>query len=119
MSKIVKSDAEWKAQLSDLAYKVTRKHGTERAFTHDDFPKVPGTYHCVCCGAPLFDQADKFDSGTGLGPASPAPPRAPNWVNPRTASCGCAGPRCIAPGAMRIWAMSFPMVPPRPGCAIA
>ncbi len=62
---IVKSEAEWRAQLSDLAYRVTRKHGTERAFSHDDFPKGPGTYHCICCGAPLFDQAAKFDSGTG------------------------------------------------------
>ena len=64
MEKIVKSDDEWRAQLSDLAFKVTRKHGTERAFTHDDFPKDPGTYKCVCCGMELFDQADKFDSGT-------------------------------------------------------
>jgi peptide-methionine (R)-S-oxide reductase len=65
MDKVMKSDAEWRAQLSDLAYKVTRKHGTERAFTHDDFPKAPGTFRCVCCDAPLFDQAHKFDSGTG------------------------------------------------------
>lgn len=65
MKKVIKSDAEWRAQLSDLAYKVTRKHGTERAFTHDDFPKGPGIYRCVCCGAPLFDAATKFDSGTG------------------------------------------------------
>ena len=65
MDKIVKSDAEWRAQLSDLAYKVTRKHGTERAGTHEDFPKEPGTFMCTCCGAPLFDQAAKFDSGTG------------------------------------------------------
>ena len=63
--KIVKSDAEWREQLSDLAYKVTRKHGTERARTHEDFPKDAGTYTCVCCGAPLFDQDTKFDSGTG------------------------------------------------------
>ena len=65
MDKVTKSEAEWRAQLSDLAYKVTRKHGTERAFTHDDFPKVSGTFSCVCCGAPLFGQAHKFDSGTG------------------------------------------------------
>mgnify|MGYP003906263141 CR=1 FL=1 len=65
MDKIVKSDTEWQSQLSDLAYKVTRKHGTERAFTHDDFPKQPGTFRCICCDAPLFDQATKFDSGTG------------------------------------------------------
>ncbi len=63
--KITRTDAEWRAQLSDLAYRVTRKHATERAFTHDDFPKVPGTFRCVCCGAALFDAQAKFDSGTG------------------------------------------------------
>jgi len=62
---VTRTEAEWRAQLSDLAYRVTREHGTERAFTHDDFPKDKGTFHCVCCGAPLFDQAHKFDSGTG------------------------------------------------------
>ena len=65
MDKVIKTDAEWQAQLSDLAYKVTRKHGTERAFSNDNFPKAPGTYLCIGCGAPLFDQATKFDSGTG------------------------------------------------------
>ncbi len=65
MDKVVKSDAEWRAQLDDLAYRVTRKHATERAFTHDDFPKAPGVFRCICCDAPLFDQANKFDSGTG------------------------------------------------------
>lgn len=65
MDKVEKSEDEWRAQLSPLAFKVTRKHGTERAFTHDDFPDGPGTFFCLCCGAPLFDKADKFDSGTG------------------------------------------------------
>ncbi|WP_204353898.1 peptide-methionine (R)-S-oxide reductase MsrB [Yoonia maritima] len=65
MDKIVKSDAEWREELSDLAYKVTRKHGTERSGTHDSFPKDPGTFMCVCCGAHLFDQSAKFESGTG------------------------------------------------------
>ena len=65
MVKIVKTDAEWQAQLSDLAYKVTRKHGTERAGSHEDFPKEPGTYKYICCNAPLFDQAAKYESGTG------------------------------------------------------
>ena len=65
MEKITKPDAEWRAELSDLAYKVTRKHGTERAFSHDNFPKDAGTFHCVCCNAEVFDQAHKFDSGTG------------------------------------------------------
>lgn len=65
MDKVIKSDAEWRAQLPELAYKVTRKHATERAFTHDDFPKAAGTFLCVCCGAPLFESRTKFDSGTG------------------------------------------------------
>jgi len=63
--KIRKTDEEWRAQLSDLAYNVTRKHATERAFTHDDFPKGPGTFHCVCCGKALFDAETKYDSGSG------------------------------------------------------
>ncbi len=63
--KTEKTDAEWRAQLSPLAYEVTRKHGTERPFTHDDFPEVAGRYHCTCCGALLFDQGDKFDAGCG------------------------------------------------------
>jgi peptide-methionine (R)-S-oxide reductase len=65
MDKIVKTDAEWREQLSDEAYRVARKHGTERAGTHDNFPKDPGTFSCVCCDAPLFDQNAKFESGTG------------------------------------------------------
>lgn len=63
--KIEKTDAEWRAQLSDLAYQVTRQHGTERAWSHDYFPKGPGIYRCICCDAPLFDQETKFDSRTG------------------------------------------------------
>ena len=65
MDKVQKTDAEWRAQLTDLAYKVTRQHGTERAFSHDSFSKAPGTYRCVCCDAPLFNQTTKFESGTG------------------------------------------------------
>jgi peptide-methionine (R)-S-oxide reductase len=65
MATIIKSDDDWEKLLSPLAFKVTRKHGTERAFTHDNFPKVPGKFHCICCDAPLFEQSRKFDSGTG------------------------------------------------------
>lgn len=66
MNKIIKSDEEWKAQLSSEVYYVARQHGTERAFTgqYHDF-KGDGLYHCVCCGAPLFDSTTKFNSGTG------------------------------------------------------
>lgn len=63
--KVRRSDAEWRARLDPLAYKVTRQHGTERPFTHDSFPKGPALFRCVCCDAPLFDAAQKFDSGTG------------------------------------------------------
>ena len=63
--KIEKTDAEWRAQLSPLAYEVTRQHATERPFTHDDFPEAPGSYHCICCGAALFEQNDKFDAHCG------------------------------------------------------
>lgn len=63
--KVLKSDDEWREQLGDLGFKVMRKHGTERAFTNDNFPKDPGTYFCAGCGAPLFEAGTKFDSGTG------------------------------------------------------
>lgn len=73
--KLQKTDEEWRAQLSELAFRVTRKHATERPFSHDDFPKGPAVFHCVCCGAPVFDADAKFDSGTGwpsfYQPASP------------------------------------------------
>jgi len=66
MAKIQKTDQEWRAQLTPEEYRITRKHGTEPAFTgkywnnHDQ-----GTYTCACCGTPLFDSNTKFDSGTG------------------------------------------------------
>jgi peptide-methionine (R)-S-oxide reductase len=61
-----RSDAEWKAQLSPEAYSVTRKHGTERAFTSSlNVEKRDGVYRCVCCGEPLFASNAKFESGTG------------------------------------------------------
>ena len=64
--KVVKSDAEWRAQLSPEEYRVARQHGTERAFTGRYWDsKTPGTYNCVCCSQPLFDSGTKYESGTG------------------------------------------------------
>lgn len=64
--KITKTDAEWKAELSDMEYYVLRKAGTERAFTsplNKHYKK--GTYVCAACDTPLFKSEHKFDSGTG------------------------------------------------------
>jgi peptide-methionine (R)-S-oxide reductase len=64
--KIRKSDEEWKAELTPEEFEVTRRKGTERAFTgryHDS--KDDGVYRCVCCGTELFASDTKFDSGCG------------------------------------------------------
>lgn len=64
--KVFKSDTEWRAQLTAEQFQVTRKAGTERAFTGRYWDsKAPGVYRCVCCGNPLFDAATKYNSGTG------------------------------------------------------
>ena len=64
--KVSKADAEWRGELSDEEYQVTRRKGTEAPFTGRYWrSKEPGVYRCRCCGSALFDSATKFDSGTG------------------------------------------------------
>ncbi|MGB0387148.1 MAG: peptide-methionine (R)-S-oxide reductase MsrB [Ardenticatenaceae bacterium] len=91
--KVIKSDKEWKEQLTAEEFYVTRQHGTERAFSgkyHDS--KESGMYHCTCCGNELFSSETKYDSGTGW-PSFWAPAEADKvstkkdwsiWYMPRT-----------------------------------
>jgi methionine-R-sulfoxide reductase len=66
VDKVKKTDAEWRQQLTPEQYEVTRRKGTERAFTGKFHANhADGIYRCVCCGTALFDSKTKFESGTG------------------------------------------------------
>jgi peptide-methionine (R)-S-oxide reductase len=66
VEKIVKTDAEWKAELTPEQYRVLRRHGTEMSCTSPlDKTYVSGTYYCAGCNLPLFTSSTKFDSRTG------------------------------------------------------
>ena len=66
VEKVVKSDEEWRKQLSPEQFEVTRRKGTERAFTGKYAEtRADGLYFCICCNTPLFDSKTKFESGTG------------------------------------------------------
>lgn len=72
-SPLRKTDAEWRAQLSDMEYRVARQGATERAFTGRYWDHHErGRYLCVCCGTPLFASGEKYDSGSGW----------PSWWRP-------------------------------------
>ena len=63
---IVKSDAEWRKQLSADSYEITRHEGTERPYTNENPNNhAKGIFRCICCDTALFDATTKFDSGTG------------------------------------------------------
>src|SRR5260370_34912382 len=64
--KVIKTDAEWRQQLTAEQYAVTRQQATERPFSGEYVHnKAEGTYNCVACGQPLFSSTTKFESGTG------------------------------------------------------
>lgn len=88
MDKVTKSDAEWRAQLSEEQYQVLRRQGTEPAFTGAlNKSKAPGTYKCAGCGAALFHSDHKFESGTGW-PSFWQPATGDGVVEHRDASLG-------------------------------
>lgn len=66
MAKITKSETEWQAELSPEAYRVARKHATERPYTSPlNSESRDGMFTCTCCGKAVFPSSTKFDSGTG------------------------------------------------------
>ena len=66
VARIVKTDAEWKHQLSPVSYEVTRHAGTERAYSGDTWNLHDrGIFRCICCDTTLFSSETKFESGTG------------------------------------------------------
>ncbi len=78
VDKTVKSEQEWKQQLTPEQFEICRKKGTEPAFTGKYWDcKEKGVYHCMCCGAELFSSGTKFDSGTGW-PSFSAPLQSKN-----------------------------------------
>ncbi|HST19712.1 MAG TPA: peptide-methionine (R)-S-oxide reductase MsrB [Blastocatellia bacterium] len=86
--KVVKTDEEWRKELTPLQYEVTRKHGTERAFTGEYWDNhEKGIYVCIGCGQELFDSGTKFDSGTGW-PSFYAPISKDDVIEHKDASYG-------------------------------
>lgn len=88
--KLIKSDEEWKQQLTAEQFRIARQQGTEPAFTGAYYQhKETGTYHCICCGAPLFSSEAKYDSGSGW-PSYTAPANSQAITEHRDFSHGMA-----------------------------
>jgi methionine-R-sulfoxide reductase len=88
VDRVVKSDAEWRSQLTEEQYLIARGKGTERAFCGTLLDnKRKGVYTCICCGLPLFSSNSKFNSGTGW-PSFFQPVAAENVVTARDDSHG-------------------------------
>ncbi len=93
MEKVLKSDQEWREQLDDEQFDVTRKAGTERAFSGCFWDtKTEGTYRCVCCDQELFN-SEPSSTPAPAGPAFTHPPRTALSRPRPTTACSCAGPR--------------------------
>lgn len=90
MKKVIKTDAEWKKQLTPEQYRVTRSKGTEAPFCSRLTDQAePGIYSCVCCDLPLFSSESKFHSGTGW-PSFFTPVAAENIIEHKDISFGMA-----------------------------
>ena len=117
--KLAKTESEWKQQLTPEQYHVTREAGTEPAFTGKYWKtKDAGTYHCVCCGEPLFDSSTKFDSGTGW-PSFFKPVEEGKVEEHKDSSYGMVRTEARCASAAPISGMCLRMVRRPPGCAIA
>jgi peptide-methionine (R)-S-oxide reductase len=118
LRKIVKTDAEWHAELFPEVYAVTRQAHTEFAFANKLWDeRRPGLYRCVCCATALFRSREKFDSGTGW-PSFTAPVAAQNIATAKIMRSRKQGQKCCAQDATRISDTSSTMGRCPPVCAI-
>jgi methionine-R-sulfoxide reductase len=116
---IKKTDAEWRAQLSDEQYQVARQCGTEPPFTGIYWDEhAAGMYRCVCCDSALFNSQTKFDSGSGWPSFYQAEAAENVLINAMCRTAWCVT-KCVASIAARISVTFFLMVRSRLDCAFA
>ena len=114
--RVSKTEAEWREQLSEEEYRVTRQAGTERAFSSEMCGLFePGIYACVCCGTELFDANNKFESHSGWPSFTQPLKDNATWI----IATVCSVSKTPATSAMRTWVMFSRMVRRRPGCVSA